>query len=182
MDLSSGEVERATAATAARLDRRPGRHRPGHADRRPHQAPEPYSATRRSCSPGATASRTSTSTSCSSFTGARQARDGHRRAPAGALRRTGFEGDRVVEFTEKPQTGEGWINGGFFVLEPAVLRLHRRRRHAVGEGAAGEAGARRPADGVSARALLAVHGHAARQARCSERSGKPATRPGRPGS
>jgi len=32
-----------------------------------------------------------------------------------------FEGDRVVQFTEKPQVGEGWINGGFFVLEPAVL-------------------------------------------------------------
>jgi glucose-1-phosphate cytidylyltransferase len=32
-----------------------------------------------------------------------------------------FDGDRVVEFTEKPQIGEGWINGGFFVLEPAVL-------------------------------------------------------------
>jgi glucose-1-phosphate cytidylyltransferase len=33
-----------------------------------------------------------------------------------------FKGDRVTEFTEKPQAGEGWINGGFFVLEPAVLR------------------------------------------------------------
>ncbi len=32
-----------------------------------------------------------------------------------------FEGDRVVEFLEKPQTGEGWINGGFFVLEPEVI-------------------------------------------------------------
>jgi len=32
-----------------------------------------------------------------------------------------FDGDRVVEFNEKPQSGEGWINGGFFVLEPAVL-------------------------------------------------------------
>jgi glucose-1-phosphate cytidylyltransferase len=32
-----------------------------------------------------------------------------------------FEGDLVVEFTEKPQIGEGWINGGFFVLEPGVL-------------------------------------------------------------
>ena len=32
-----------------------------------------------------------------------------------------FEGDRVAEFTEKPQIGEGWINGGFFVLEPPVL-------------------------------------------------------------
>jgi glucose-1-phosphate cytidylyltransferase len=32
-----------------------------------------------------------------------------------------FEGNRVLRFTEKPQVGEGWINGGFFVLEPAVL-------------------------------------------------------------
>jgi glucose-1-phosphate cytidylyltransferase len=32
-----------------------------------------------------------------------------------------FEGDRVAEFLEKPQTGEGWINGGFFVLEPEVI-------------------------------------------------------------
>jgi glucose-1-phosphate cytidylyltransferase len=32
-----------------------------------------------------------------------------------------FDGDRIAEFTEKPQIGEGWINGGFFVLEPDVL-------------------------------------------------------------
>ncbi len=32
-----------------------------------------------------------------------------------------FDGDLVRSFTEKPQTGEGWINGGFFVLEPKVL-------------------------------------------------------------
>ena len=32
-----------------------------------------------------------------------------------------FEGDRVVEFTEKPQAEGGWINGGFFVLEPRVF-------------------------------------------------------------
>ncbi|MFM8272011.1 MAG: sugar phosphate nucleotidyltransferase, partial [Gemmata sp.] len=32
-----------------------------------------------------------------------------------------FDGDLVRAFTEKPQTGEGWINGGFFVLEPKVL-------------------------------------------------------------
>ena len=32
-----------------------------------------------------------------------------------------FEGDLVRCFTEKPQIGEGWINGGFFVLEPGVL-------------------------------------------------------------
>ncbi|MBD3217122.1 MAG: glucose-1-phosphate cytidylyltransferase [candidate division Zixibacteria bacterium] len=32
-----------------------------------------------------------------------------------------FNGDRVEQFTEKPQTAEGWINGAFFVLEPKVL-------------------------------------------------------------
>ena len=32
-----------------------------------------------------------------------------------------FEGDRVDQFTEKPQTGEGWINGGFFVLNRRVI-------------------------------------------------------------
>ncbi|HIK58608.1 MAG: glucose-1-phosphate cytidylyltransferase [Nitrospira sp.] len=32
-----------------------------------------------------------------------------------------FDGDQVVRFQEKPQTTEGWINGGFMVLEPAVL-------------------------------------------------------------
>jgi glucose-1-phosphate cytidylyltransferase len=32
-----------------------------------------------------------------------------------------FKGDQVGEFTEKPQTMEGWINGAFFVLEPGVF-------------------------------------------------------------
>lgn len=32
-----------------------------------------------------------------------------------------IEGDVVREFTEKPLTLEGWINGGFFVLEPEVM-------------------------------------------------------------
>jgi glucose-1-phosphate cytidylyltransferase len=32
-----------------------------------------------------------------------------------------FNGDLVQEFTEKPQIGEGWINGGFMVLEPAIF-------------------------------------------------------------
>ncbi len=26
-----------------------------------------------------------------------------------------------MEFSEKPQTSEGWINGAFFVLEPGVF-------------------------------------------------------------
>lgn len=36
-----------------------------------------------------------------------------------------FDGDRVSEFTEKPQIGEGWINGGFLVLEPAIFEYLR---------------------------------------------------------
>ena len=32
-----------------------------------------------------------------------------------------FDKDKVKEFTEKPQIGEGWINGAFFVLEPGVF-------------------------------------------------------------
>jgi glucose-1-phosphate cytidylyltransferase len=32
-----------------------------------------------------------------------------------------FDGDLVTSFAEKPQAGEGWINGGYFVLQPEVL-------------------------------------------------------------
>ena len=42
----------------------------------------------------------------------------HPPARFGALE---MDGDVVRQFSEKPQTNEGWINGGFFVFEPAVL-------------------------------------------------------------
>ena len=32
-----------------------------------------------------------------------------------------IEDETVISFQEKPQAGEGWINGGFFVFEPGVL-------------------------------------------------------------
>jgi glucose-1-phosphate cytidylyltransferase len=32
-----------------------------------------------------------------------------------------FDEHRVARFTEKPQIGEGWINGGFAVFEPAIF-------------------------------------------------------------
>lgn len=31
-----------------------------------------------------------------------------------------LDGDQVVEFSEKPQIREGWVNGAFFVVEPGV--------------------------------------------------------------
>ena len=27
----------------------------------------------------------------------------------------------MADFKEKPQTGEGWINGGYFIFEPGVF-------------------------------------------------------------
>ena len=32
-----------------------------------------------------------------------------------------IENDEVKSFAEKPQTGQGWINGGFFVFEPEIF-------------------------------------------------------------
>ena len=66
--------------------------------------------------------RRRTSTSCSPSTGRTAA---WRRSPR-CDRRPGSatsssRSDRVEEFSEKPQTGEGWINGAFFVLEPGVF-------------------------------------------------------------
>ncbi len=33
-----------------------------------------------------------------------------------------IEEHRVTQFKEKPQIGEGWINGGFFVLQPEIVK------------------------------------------------------------
>ncbi|MDH3628254.1 MAG: glucose-1-phosphate cytidylyltransferase [Acidobacteriota bacterium] len=41
--------------------------------------------------------------------------------PAARYGHLEFDGDKVVQFTEKPQTSEGWINGAFFVLEPQIF-------------------------------------------------------------
>ncbi len=41
--------------------------------------------------------------------------------PSGRFGATILDGTRVAEFHEKPSGGGGYINGGFFVLEPEVL-------------------------------------------------------------
>jgi glucose-1-phosphate cytidylyltransferase len=43
--------------------------------------------------------------------------------PPGRYGAMAFEGDEVRGFAEKPEGEGGWINGGFFVLEPSVLDL-----------------------------------------------------------
>jgi len=42
--------------------------------------------------------------------------------PPGRYGRLGIDGDDVKNFLEKPSGDGDWINGGFFVLEPSVLR------------------------------------------------------------
>lgn len=42
-------------------------------------------------------------------------------SPAARFGGLTFDGNVVTRFAEKPRIGEGWINGGFFVLEPEVL-------------------------------------------------------------
>ena len=34
-----------------------------------------------------------------------------------------MKGEQVTSFQEKPQTGQGWINGGYFVIEPEFFEL-----------------------------------------------------------
>ena len=41
--------------------------------------------------------------------------------PSSRFGALGLDGDRVAEFSEKPQTQAGWINGGFFIFEHQVL-------------------------------------------------------------
>jgi len=41
--------------------------------------------------------------------------------PPARYGRLELDGDRIIEFSEKPQLKEGWINGAYFVLEPDVL-------------------------------------------------------------
>jgi glucose-1-phosphate cytidylyltransferase len=41
--------------------------------------------------------------------------------PTARFGRLELDGNQIAEFSEKPQTGEGWINGAFFVLEPQIF-------------------------------------------------------------
>jgi len=61
-----------------------------------------------------------------------------------------FEGDSVAHFEEKPQLGEGWINGGFFVIEPEVVELIN------GEDTVWE---RQPLEGLASQGELSAYKH-----------------------
>ena len=61
-----------------------------------------------------------------------------------------LQGDRVARFLEKPQTGEGYINGGFFVFEPKVLN------YIAGDGTALEG---EPLERLAAEGQLMAYRH-----------------------
>lgn len=43
--------------------------------------------------------------------------------PPGRFGALDIDGQRITRFTEKPHGDRGWVNGGFFVLEPAALDM-----------------------------------------------------------
>jgi glucose-1-phosphate cytidylyltransferase len=43
--------------------------------------------------------------------------------PSARFGELGIKGEQVVSFQEKPQIGKGWINGGYFVIEPEFFNL-----------------------------------------------------------
>ena len=43
--------------------------------------------------------------------------------PPGRYGSLSLDGDQILQFQEKPDGDGGWINGGYFVLEPSVLDL-----------------------------------------------------------
>ena len=71
--------------------------------------------------------------------------------PAARFGALAFEGDLVSDFREKPQTGEGWINGGFFVLEPGIGEYIDNTTDAIWE--------REPMRRLSADEQLAAYRH-----------------------
>jgi glucose-1-phosphate cytidylyltransferase len=43
--------------------------------------------------------------------------------PAARFGELKLDGNKVVSFEEKPQMNDGWVNGGYFVIEPAFFNL-----------------------------------------------------------
>jgi glucose-1-phosphate cytidylyltransferase len=70
--------------------------------------------------------------------------------PPGRFGALGLEGDLVEHFREKPEGDGGWINGGFFVLSPRVIR------HIEGDSTMWE---REPLQSLAASHNLAAYKH-----------------------
>jgi len=70
--------------------------------------------------------------------------------PPGRFGALQVEGESVTGFIEKPEGDGGWINGGFFVLEPSVLQMIK------GDGTTWEL---EPLKGLSAKGELHAYRH-----------------------
>jgi glucose-1-phosphate cytidylyltransferase len=70
--------------------------------------------------------------------------------PPGRFGALQVEGESVTGFIEKPEGDGGWINGGFFVLEPSVLEMIK------GDGTTWE---QEPLRGLSAKGELHAYKH-----------------------
>ena len=65
----------------------------------------------------------------------------------------------MTDFYEKPEISEGWINGGYFVLNAAALD-YIDGDDTPGSASRWNGSPRRPAHGLSPQRLLVLHGHA----------------------
>ncbi len=70
--------------------------------------------------------------------------------PPGRFGQMIFDGETIARFEEKPQIGEGWINGGFFVLQPEIIQ------YIPGDHSAWE---REPLERLAAEGQLAAYRH-----------------------
>jgi glucose-1-phosphate cytidylyltransferase len=70
----------------------------------------------------------------------------------GALAFSSSEGELVKSFQEKPEGEGGWINGGFFVLEPTVFDYIRQGDQTTWE--------REPMEQLARDSQLAAYRHA----------------------
>ena len=155
VDLRTGE-RTLVKQRAARLAGAPRGHRPRHADRRPalrlrdligDETVHGHVRRRRRA--------TSTSAALVAFHQSHgklaTVTAVHPPARFGAIE---LDGDTVGVFAEKPQTGVGWINGGFFVFEPEVLDYIVDDAASLEREVLERAGRRRPAHGVPARGFF----------------------------
>lgn len=70
--------------------------------------------------------------------------------PPGRFGALHIEGDAILSFQEKPEGDGGWINGGFFVLEPSVFG------RVAGDSTIWE---REPLEGLAAEKQLSIYLH-----------------------
>ncbi len=83
--------------------------------------------------------------------------------PPGRYGALDLDGSRVARFIEKPPGDSGYINGGFFVLDPSVLDLIEGDATSWEGEPLERLGARRQSRRLPPSRLLARHGYDARQ-------------------